>query len=306
MNRNVTWEVISELVPVPTGTSYRPADTAGSVMTINSTGLVTATGPGRATIRATTVVGGITREVTITVDDLPVGRISAGDGSPASPSKRFILPIRVESNDGAGIAGVTFVLDYDANILTLISAAAVHPTLPLNMFTRAAAVTSPAGARTHQRISLIDPSYRNPIGQFEGTGPIVELAFTVTPGALNLASTTSIGLRYTRPTDPSRPEEPVGLPVNSSGNQVNFILQETTIISISEILYGDVNDDGRVDNADLLLLKRYFAGPLPPGTRFNMNAADVVIDGKVEQNDLTLLLEFFARPNIRLGIPSTP
>jgi len=64
------------------------------------------------------------------------------------------------------------------------------------------------------------------------------------------------------------------------------------------VRYGDLNDDGRVDSADLILMMRYFA---QPNVSINMAAADVNGDGVVNQADLIHFTRFFARPGVVLG-----
>ncbi|MCL1819849.1 MAG: dockerin type I domain-containing protein [Oscillospiraceae bacterium] len=63
-------------------------------------------------------------------------------------------------------------------------------------------------------------------------------------------------------------------------------------------IYGDLNRDGVVNNADLILLLRYFA---QPNIAIDIAAADVNGDGVVNNADLILLLRFFSQPGIVLG-----
>jgi len=58
------------------------------------------------------------------------------------------------------------------------------------------------------------------------------------------------------------------------------------------ILYGDVNNDTVVDNKDLVLFKRYFAGVIT--TFINPSSADVNNDGVVDNKDLVLVKRYFA------------
>ena len=57
----------------------------------------------------------------------------------------------------------------------------------------------------------------------------------------------------------------------------------------SDVLYGDINSDGKVSTADLILMKKYLLGSLSEDTAFSMENADINLDGKVSTADLTKL-----------------
>lgn len=57
----------------------------------------------------------------------------------------------------------------------------------------------------------------------------------------------------------------------------------------SDVLYGDINLDGKVSTADLILMKKYLLGSLSEDTSFSMENADINLDGKVSTADLTKL-----------------
>jgi len=58
----------------------------------------------------------------------------------------------------------------------------------------------------------------------------------------------------------------------------------------NEVLYGDVNDDGKVNSTDLTLLKRYVLKAVStlPSSKAEKNA-DVNRDGRVNSSDVTIL-----------------
>jgi len=64
------------------------------------------------------------------------------------------------------------------------------------------------------------------------------------------------------------------------------------------VRYGDLNDDGFVNSADLVLLLKFFA---QPGVNINMAAADVNGDGSVNNADLIHFMRYFAQPGVVLG-----
>jgi uncharacterized repeat protein (TIGR02543 family) len=84
------------------------------------------------------------------------------------------------------------------------------------------------------------------------------------------------------------------LPLSNTLQTLSNMLHNPVIL----IIYGDLNGDGVVDSADLILMLRYFA---QPGTVIDLAAADVNGDGVVNNADLILLLRYFAQPGVILG-----
>lgn len=62
-------------------------------------------------------------------------------------------------------------------------------------------------------------------------------------------------------------------------------------VSADAVVYGDVNEDGKVNNRDLGVMQRYL-NDLIGEDELNMEAADVTHDGKVNNRDLGLLQQF--------------
>ncbi len=63
--------------------------------------------------------------------------------------------------------------------------------------------------------------------------------------------------------------------------------------SAPEILYGDVNGDGKVDFRDVLAMIRYYNGNGEAILSENLNAADVNADGKVDFRDALEMIRFY-------------
>lgn len=66
----------------------------------------------------------------------------------------------------------------------------------------------------------------------------------------------------------------------------------------SQILYGDVNDDGKIDSRDAVELKKYLANF---GNYINKDTADVNCDGKIKSSDAVKLLRYLAKDKVTLG-----
>lgn len=62
---------------------------------------------------------------------------------------------------------------------------------------------------------------------------------------------------------------------------------------------GDVNDDGRINNKDLVLLQRYLNGW---DFEINCNAADVNDDGLLNNKDFGLLMQYRCGWDVRIGL----
>jgi len=60
-----------------------------------------------------------------------------------------------------------------------------------------------------------------------------------------------------------------------------------------DIMYGDVNNDTEINLADLVMLRRYFAGVINE-SGINLEAANVNGDGELNLADLVLFRRYFA------------
>lgn len=118
--------------------------------------------------------------------------------------------------------------------------------------------------------------------QITKNGVLFYLEFTVPKGA----DTSTVDITY----------NPDGDFTNSAG-QLKFFNVSGCTVTVDHILYGDLDKDGSVDTADLVLMKRYLAGLIDqcPGV------TDVNGDDKTDTTDLTLLKKYLAGIISKLG-----
>ena len=74
-------------------------------------------------------------------------------------------------------------------------------------------------------------------------------------------------------------------------------MSEVFADSEEDVVYGDVNDDGKVTSSDIVRLKKYFAA-FDPDTQTSTvtigKGADANGDGKITSSDVVRLKKFFA------------
>ena len=80
--------------------------------------------------------------------------------------------------------------------------------------------------------------------------------------------------------------------VNGNLNDV-AITVENGQITVTDIVYGDYNNDGKINGKDLTLIRRYISGGFDL-SGYDAAAADVNLDGKVNGKDLTLIRRFIS------------
>ncbi len=82
--------------------------------------------------------------------------------------------------------------------------------------------------------------------------------------------------------------------------------EDTKYISVSifgdsDVLYGDVDENGVVDMNDLTLLSQYVIGDVENFTEDQIKKADVVKDGSVNLADVTTLKQYVMKDKVVLG-----
>ena len=72
--------------------------------------------------------------------------------------------------------------------------------------------------------------------------------------------------------------------------------------SADEVVYGDVNGDGKINNRDLGMFQKYLNGS---AVDIDLVAADVYADGKINNRDLGMLQKYLNGSDVTLG-PEKP
>ena len=192
----------------------------------------------------------------------------------ASPGGQVTVPVSLKSNPG--VVGFSFAIEYDAEKLEYLGAADGN----------FSGISDNVSAEGNQLgFAYSSASDANLYGE-----TIVKLTFQVKNGAKGMAK-----LRIVM-------DEDFGDSFRAFNSEtqtiapVNVDTQDGEI-TIADLIPGDVNGSGRVDNDDLILLTRYRARWK---VNINMDAADVDGSGKVDNDDLILLTRYRARWKVTL------
>ena len=171
--------------------------------------------------------------------------------------------VSIDVQNNPGILGALLTLNYDP-ALTLVNIETGGAWSTLN-FTRPAVFSNSCNL-VWDGVSNADFS----------NGTIIVLTFDI-PTGVNVGTVYNISVSYT------------------SGNIINADLEslemeiENGSITVCNTI-GDVNDDGVVDIADVIVLRRYLAGGY--GVTINEFAADMDSDGNITIADVVLLRRF--------------
>jgi len=78
---------------------------------------------------------------------------------------------------------------------------------------------------------------------------------------------------------------------DTTGNVYKYDAEGDAYVQLEYTLLGDINDNGSVNSADLLILKKYLLG-LVDASEVNLDNADVTSDSKVNSADLLMLKKY--------------
>ncbi len=171
--------------------------------------------------------------------------------------------VTVDIQNNPGIIGALLTLDYDP-ALKLVDVKAGSAWAGLS-FTKPATFSAPSNFIWDGVDSAA-----------HGSGTILVLTFEV-PNTAAFNAVYNISISYT-------PENLIG----ESMEPVDAVVESGSITVIDST--GDVNDDGVVDVADVIVLRRYLVGGY--GVTVDMTAADMDADGEITVADVVLLRRF--------------
>ncbi len=96
---------------------------------------------------------------------------------------------------------------------------------------------------------------------------------------------------------------PLGLTVTteSDDEKYDFVTLNGGIITIDNLIIGDADDNGRIEMADVLIIKQYLAGMKDAQRRISLKSADVTANGVVDEEDIKLLSKYCVGWDVTLG-----
>ena len=252
--------------------SWKSSNTA--VATVNGDGVVNAVGSGTATITVSSS-NGITASCIVTVREKTV--VDTGkaqivvSNSSGMASQQVDVTISLKNNPG--FVSMMLGVDYDPTVLTLVNVSdggklgtAVHSD---NM------KACPYTLTWANDLATEDYIYN---------GEIVTLTFEIKEDAKEMTIPIVVNYDYDNYDI-----------FNADGKSVYF---ETVVgsVSVTDVLIGDVNNDGKVNTQDRMVLTRYLAKWTGyTADTVNATASDVNGDGKVNTQDRMILTRYLAK-----------
>lgn len=130
------------------------------------------------------------------------------------------------------------------------------------------------------------------------------LAITYEKSDKNLADGKLVTLKLVADADATEGKYTVSVvkaDIHSSGLPVYTAAITDGVISVINYRIGDVNNDGVIGLADVMLLKQYLAGNENAKKLVILNASDVDNDGDIDNDDVTLLSRYCVGWSVTLG-----
>ncbi|MBR3965574.1 MAG: Ig-like domain-containing protein [Clostridia bacterium] len=248
-NKNVTW------------TSNNT-----SVATVSASGVVTAKSAGTAIITATTVDGGHNASCAVTV--CPKTLTFSLDERKATAGKTVEINLNITNNPG--IAGMGFEIEYNSDVMTLVSYESNSAWLPTSNFDE---------DNSNNPVKFVWSRASN----FKADTSILTLNFEIKEDA---------------------PEGDYVVTLAKSGDIINQKFDDLACnvvagkITVIDYIAGDVNSDSVVDIRDAVVLAQHLANW---SVSVDMNAADCNADGLVDTKDAVLLARYLAKWDVTLG-----
>ena len=258
----------------PAGQPIEWTTTDSAVATVNN-GVVTAVGAGAVSITAQFTYNNIdySKTCNITVngqqvgEDAPTIEVSSATGI---TGKQVNVTISLKNNPG--IASMYLELNFDTSKLQLVT---VTDGGKLGSAVHTDAYTSPY---------ILNWANDTATENFTYNGEVVVLTFNVLEGAELGETPITVSYNYDNYDIIDKDMNPVEFEtVNGS-------------VNIIDVIIGDVNEDGRINQLDRVILTRYIAKwtEYPEGS-INTIAADVNADGRINQLDRVILTRYIAK-----------
>ena len=253
----------------PSGQNVTWTSSNTSVATVSTSGLVTAKAQGSATITAKITYNGKTYSDTCNVTVSPSSTNALIKASTAKGTAGKTVDVTISLSNNPGIVAMTLKVTYNTSALTLVNV-------------KDAGVL---GSSSHK------PEYSSPYtlswandtatSNYTVNGTVATLSFEIKDGA-------SVG-NY--PITVTYDYNNYGI-YDKDLNKVTFNI-ENGAVEVIDVIYGDVDGNGIVNNLDRVYLTRYLAN-WNDYQNIDLNAADVDNNGTVNNLDRVILTRHLA------------
>lgn len=272
------WLSESEATCVAEGIEYRLCKSCGEKETRNTeikaheyelTGEtdVTPDGPGSKTYTCKTCGHSFTEEY---VPEIHEGTVAIGSGAPV-PGGTVTIPVSI--NDNPGIAGFAFTVEYDTRVLT---PTAITKSDLLTSGTFVSNLEQGIPAEELEEVAV----YWGDASSITEDGVLFNITFDVASDAPEGDYIVSLDYEKGDITD----------------EEFSDVMPDVlyNVVTIADVIRGDINMDRRVDSHDGILLSRYLARWNLDFTEKQMQAANVFGDSKVNAKDGVRLSQLLA------------